>query len=197
MSTTICIPIYLQRSTTQCLSSGLQSENSTYHYTEAMKHPDSAVWHAVAQNELDMIWDMGVYTITPVPAGRKAIGSHFIFELKIDGDKLSPKARLVAKDFHQIPRVDFGKTFTPVVKAATICMISTLACCLGWHLECFDVTRAFLWSELEEELYMKFPDRFSLPPPPPGMSFANFLQWIRRLWCSLYSLKQVSSGMQG
>jgi hypothetical protein len=86
-------------------------------YAEAMTWPDSAVWHAVVQKELDMIQDMRVHSITPLPASQKAIGSRFVFELKIDSQELIPKVRLVMKGFHQILGVDFGKIFAPVVKA--------------------------------------------------------------------------------
>jgi hypothetical protein len=155
-----------------------------------MRRPDATVWEAVAQKELGMIRDMGVYSLARLPPGRKAIGSRFVFEFKIDRENLIPKARLVAKGFHQVPGVDFGKTFAPVAKAATIRMISAVACHLGWHLECFDATRAFLWGELEEELYMKLPDGFVLPSDvtfPPG-----FLELVWRLWRSIYGLKQAS-----
>jgi hypothetical protein len=155
-----------------------------------MRRPDAAIWEAVAQKELGMIRDMGVYSLTCLLPGRKAIGSRFVFEFKINSENLIPKVRLVAKGFHQISGVDFGKTFAPVAKAATIRMISAMACRLGWHLECFDVTRAFLWGELKEELYMKLPDGFVLPSDttfPPG-----FLKLVWRLWQSIYGLKQAS-----
>jgi hypothetical protein len=55
-------------------------------------------------------------------------GHRWVFELKIDGESLIPKGRLVAKGFHQIPFIDFGRTFAPVAKSASIRLVAAIAC---------------------------------------------------------------------
>src|SRR6202008_3315543 len=100
---------------------------------------------------------------TSLPPGRKAVGNRWVFEYKLDREERIPKGRLVAKGFSQIPNIDYGKTFAPVAKAASICLVAAMACQHGWTLQCFDVTRAFLWGDLEEEIYMSLPDGFRLP----------------------------------
>jgi len=71
---------------------------------------------------------MGVYKLTPLPPERKVIGNCWVFELKVDGESLIPKGRLVVKGFHQIPSVDFGKTFALIAKVASICLVAAMAC---------------------------------------------------------------------
>ena len=44
-----------------------------------------------------------------------------------DGAIDKHKARLVAKGFHQVSRIDFHNTFSPVVKSATIHIVLILA----------------------------------------------------------------------
>ena len=93
-------------------------------YSEAKRRPDFDVWEGTVVKELDSLQSMGVYELVRLPAGRKAIGNHWVFELKIDGEKLIPKGHLVAKGFHQIPHIDFGKTFAPVAKTASIRLVA-------------------------------------------------------------------------
>jgi hypothetical protein len=133
-------------------------------FSEARRRPDFPVWDAVAQKEFRNLDSMGVYTITTLPKGRRAIVSRWVFEFKLSDLNPEARARLVAKGFGQLPGIDFNKTFALVAKTTSIRLLTAIACCEGWFLDCFDATRAFLWGDLEEEIYMKLPDGFTLPP---------------------------------
>lgn len=54
------------------------------------------------------------------------------------------KARLVAKTFKQRSGIDYEETFSPVVKAATIRLILSLAVSNGWSLRQLDVPIFFM-----------------------------------------------------
>jgi hypothetical protein len=99
--------------------------------------------------------------LTTLPVGRKAIGNHWVLEFKED-NKGGPvyKAHLVAQGFSQIPGVDYGATFAPILKTASLRIIAALTCKNNWDLDTFDVTRAFLWGVLKEEIYMCQPKGF-------------------------------------
>ena len=162
-------------------------------FREALQRPDFHVWEDVVSKELTVLKDMHVYSLARLPPGRKAIGNRWVFEHKRDGDDLIPKGRLVAKGFAQIPGIDFGRTFAPVAKSASVRLVAAVACKSGWLLECFDATRAFLWGDLEEELYMKIPDGFVLPSGvslPAGCD--SLSEVVMHLWKSIYGLKQAS-----
>jgi hypothetical protein len=114
--------------------------------------------------------------------GRLAIGSTWVFEFKIvDPPPNVAKGRLCARGYSQIPHLDYTETFAPVVKTTSVRIVAALAAKLDLHLECFDATRAFLWSDLNETIYMKYPQGYS---GTPGM--------VWRLLKSLYGLKQAS-----
>jgi hypothetical protein len=162
-------------------------------YAEAKKRPDFHLWDAAVKKELDTLKSMGVYRLSGLPPHRKAIGNRWVFEFKLDGQNTIPKGRLVAKGFHQLPGVDYGSTFAPVAKAASVRMVAAVACLEDWELDCFDATRAFLWGELEEEIYMRLPDGFELPGDfqlPEGCSSVEGI--VMRLLRSIYGLKQAS-----
>jgi hypothetical protein len=108
-------------------------------YDEVMKRPDHAHWHAAMKAELDTMKEMHVYKLTALPAGCKAIGNRWVLEFKEDNKGGSTyKARLVAQGFSQIPGVDYGTTFAPVIKTASVRFITALACRNDWELDTFD-----------------------------------------------------------
>ena len=161
-------------------------------YAEARRRPDFAVWDVVAQKEFHNLSLMGVYRLAALPPGRKTVGSRWVFEFKILEAVNDPRGRLVAQGFSQVPGIDFRKTFAPVAKATSIRLLAAIACHNGWHLECFDATRVFLWGDLEESIYMCQPDGFVPPkdaPLPPGCN-----DWSEAVWELLkspYGLKQA------
>lgn len=95
------------------------------------------------------------------------------------------KARLVAQGFSQIPGVDFGKTFAPVAKSASIRVLAAYCAMHDWELDCFDAKRAFLWGKLQEDVYMR---------QPPGFERLgdDFARLVCHLLSSLYGLKQAA-----
>jgi hypothetical protein len=88
----------------------------------------------------------------------------------------------VAKGFKQRYDIDYEDTFSPVVKAATIRLVLSLAMLQNWCLRQLDVTNAFLHGYLEEEVYMK---------QPPGYEDKTKPHYLCKLDKALYGLKQA------
>jgi len=84
--------------------------------------------------------------LVPAPKGKNIIGCKWVYEVKkkVDGTIDRYKARLVAKGYKQCYGLNYGDKFSPVVKAATIRIILSVALSEGWSLRQLDVQHAFL-----------------------------------------------------
>jgi hypothetical protein len=80
------------------------------------------------EDEMAAVHGNNTWTLTPRPAGARVITGKWVFkiELNSDGTLNKYKARWVVRGFNQCPGVDFGETFSPIVKAVTIRTILTL-----------------------------------------------------------------------
>ena len=129
-------------------------------YDEAVQRPNHEQWLEAMKTERQTMKDMNVYKVAELPEGRKAIGCRWVLEFKEDNKGGSVyKARLVAQGFSQVPGIDYGATFAPVIKPATVRLLAALGCQNDWEIDTFDVKRAFLWGVLKEEIYSEQQNR--------------------------------------
>lgn len=105
-----------------------------------------------------------------------------MFRLKknADGSVARHKARLVAKEFHQVEGIDYFETCSPAVKQPIIRIMLSLALHLGWSLKQLDVSNAFLHGKLDEIIYMQ---------QPLGFVNSEFPNHVCQLHKALYGLK--------
>ena len=72
------------------------------------------------------------------------------------------KARLVGKGYSQVEGIDLGEIFSPVAKITSIRFLLSLAAAFDLEVEQMDVKTTFLHGDLNEEIYMKQPEGFSV-----------------------------------
>ncbi|KAI5317137.1 hypothetical protein L3X38_036844 [Prunus dulcis] len=134
--------------------------------------------------EMRALQNNGTWELMPLPHGKKIVGCRWIYivKLKADGSIERYKARFVANGYTQRYGIDYQETFAPVVKIKTIRVLLSLAANLDWPLHQFDVENAFLYGDLEEEVYMDL---------PPGCNLAREKEnQVCKLRKSLYGLEQ-------
>lgn len=124
------------------------------------------------------------WELVDLPRGCKTIGCRWIFKkkLKPDGSIDKFKARLVAKGYKQKEGVDFFDTYSPVTRITSIRMLVAIASLYNLIIHQMDVKTAFLYGDLEEEIYMDQPEGFVVE----GLD-----DKVCRLKKSLYGLKQA------
>ncbi|MGH7240582.1 MAG: reverse transcriptase domain-containing protein, partial [Candidatus Saccharimonadales bacterium] len=162
---------------------GMDGEPTTY--AEAMARPDAKQWEQAAQEEYRSIQSAGTWTLVPLPPGRKAIGSKWVFKIKHNaaGSVERKKARLCAKGYSQKPGVDYHETFAPVARFSSIRVLLALAAVFDWEIHQMDVQTAFLNGDLTEDIYMTQPEGFVVKGKET---------LVCKLSKSLYGLKQAS-----
>jgi histone deacetylase 1/2 len=141
-------------------------------------------WTQAMDLEIAALHKNHTWDLVDQPAAVNIIGCKWVYKLKHkpDGSIDRYKARLVAKGYHQTLGLDYFETFSPVVKAATIRIILTVAISFQWEIRQLDVHNAFLNGELKEQVYMT---------QPPGYEDPKFPTKVCRLKKALYGLKQA------
>ena len=83
---------------------------------EAVDSKDGKLWKEAMVDEMASLHKNEAWDLVELPAGRKPIGSKWVFKKKTnaEGKVEKYKARLVAKGYSQVPVIDFGDIFSPV-----------------------------------------------------------------------------------
>lgn len=151
-------------------------------YNEAISSEAAKEWKEAMSEELAAIERSGTWKLVDLPAGRKPIGSKWVFKTKTNSDGIPKKrkARLVAQGFSQKFGIDYIDVFAPVARGTTMRMLLSDAGKKKLKVKQYDVKSAFLNGDLQEEIFMK---------PPPGVETNGKVCLLKK---SLYGLKQAA-----
>ena len=121
---------------------------------EAKKSPNWPEWKKAIQDELDQLWDMGIWKLEKKPLDAIPIANKWLFVKKtnISGQIEKYKARLVIKGCIQRPRFDFHETYSSVVRIETVRIIITMVPQFNLKIQQMDVKEVFLNEILEGRL---------------------------------------------
>ena len=114
-------------------------------------------WQMAIRKEIKSMIYRGVWRKVDrknIPNNKRLIGNKWVFKIKRDG---TYRARLVALGYSQIPGVDYTDNFAPV--AHDMSFRISLARMMVEKLDSLvmDVETAFLYRDIEEEIFMKSP----------------------------------------
>ena len=164
------------------LASDMMNSAEPESYDDAIKSKNHHDWKEAMQSEMKSHQENQTWDLVDLPEGKKAIPCKWVFKVKTqsDGSVERYKARLVIKGCAQKKGIDYDQTFSPVVRNTTIRTLLSVAASEKLHLMQFDVSTAFLYGNLQEEIYMKQPE-----------GFTDGTAKVCKLKRSLYGLKQA------
>lgn len=150
-------------------------------YEEAIQGEDSEAWNKTMKEEKESLDKNQTWILVDPPVDKQILQNRWVFKYKpaAGSHTRKHKARLVVKGFTQRPGIDYGETFSPVVKFSSIRSILAVAAATGMHLAQFDVKTAFLHGDLQEDVYMT---------QPKGLEDGT--DQVCKLKKALYGLKQ-------
>ena len=116
-------------------------------------------------DEMAALHSNGTWDLVVLPSGKSTVGCRWVYAVKVgpDGQVDRLKARLVAKGYTQVYGSDYGDTFSPVAKIASVRLLLSMAAMCSWPLYQLDIKNAFLHGDLAEEVYMEQPPGFVAP----------------------------------
>ncbi|GJT38006.1 putative ribonuclease H-like domain-containing protein [Tanacetum coccineum] len=133
-----------------------------------------------------------------LPYRKKAIGTKWVYKNKKDerGVVVRNKARLVARDIAE--RRDRFDSFAPVAKIEAIRIFLAFASYMGFIVYQMDMKSAFLYSKIDEEVYVSQPPGFIDPKYPKKVykvvKALYFLHQATRAWYATLSTFLLKSG---
>jgi hypothetical protein len=112
-------------------------------------------WCAAMEDEYETLMSNGTWKLVSRPCGSNVITDKWVFthNLRADGSFDRYKARWVLRGFTQCPRIDYNKTFNPVVKPATIRMVLVIVVSRDWPVQQLDVKNVFLHDTLSKTVF--------------------------------------------
>jgi Reverse transcriptase (RNA-dependent DNA polymerase)/gag-polypeptide of LTR copia-type/Integrase core domain/GAG-pre-integrase domain/Zinc knuckle len=160
----------------------LASAENTLTLHEALRGTEREKWMQAIKSELDSLKENETWNLVDLPKNSKVVGTKWVLKKKnlTDGNTKF-KARLVAKGYSQQDGVDYDETYAPVLKFQSLRMLLAMANEEEMHVHQMDVTTAFLYGELTEEIYIRQPEGFEVPGQENKVCKLNK---------SLYGLKQ-------
>lgn len=165
-----------------CVVNDILDFKEPLNYQDALRSSHRNQWMLAMEKEMCSLKENKTWTLEPLPDNKKAIQCKWVYKIKgnPDGSIEKFKARLVIKGYSQKKGEDYDQTFSPVAKLTTIRVLLTIAATENMVLTQFDVCTAFLYGELEEEIFMRQPE-----------GYEDGTNRVCRLKKSLYGLKQA------
>lgn len=152
-------------------------------YDKAIQTPERDKWVEAMDEEISALSKNSTWELCDLPNDKKLVDNRWVFKIKFkkNGTIERYKARLVARGFTQEYGVDYLETFSPVVRFTSVRTLLAIAAQERLILKQFDIKTAFLYGELQEDIFMEQPEGYS-----------DGSGRVCKLVKSLYGLKQSS-----
>ena len=131
---------------------------------EAMAAPDAEGWRDAMDREMQNLKSHDVYELVPRTHDMRTLGLGWVLHQKFQNGVFEKnKGRLVARGNHQRPGIDYGESFSPVMRLESLRTLLALAATRDLDVIQFDITSAYLHGTLKEKVYMEQPEGYIAP----------------------------------
>ena len=148
-----------------------------WHYPVENERDD---WRAAIRKGIRSMINRGVWRKTDrakITKNRRLIGNKWVFKIKRDG---TYRARLVALGYSQIPGDDYTDNFAPVAHDVSFRIALARMMVEKFDSLVMDVETAFLYGEIDEEIFMKSP--VGMEEIDPGSSSEDCYQLLKGIY---------------
>ena len=134
-------------------------------YTDAIRETPSPYhlqWQAAMHEEFNSFIENQTWRLSAIPPNHVSSSGKWVFKLKRgpEGEINRFKARWVVKRFQQQEGIDYHQTFASAVKPISYKSNVVIAKARDWEIEQMDIQTAFLYGDIEEEIYVQQPTGF-------------------------------------
>ncbi|GJU54048.1 putative ribonuclease H-like domain-containing protein [Tanacetum coccineum] len=167
--------------------------------SQALRDP---AWVEAMQEELLQFKLQKVWILVDLPKGHRAIGTKWVYRNKKDerGIVIRNKAGLVAQKHTQKDGIDYDEVFALVARIKAIRIFLAYASYMGFMVYQMDVKSAFLYGQIEEEVYVCQPPGFEDPDHPDKVykvvKALYGLHQAPRAWYDTLATYLLSNGFQ-
>ena len=130
-------------------------------FREAMMREDAPEWAEALNKEYMGFKQRGVFELVRLEKGMKLMGMTTRFDYKItNGEFEKYKTRLCAMGNQQIAGIHFNESdlYAPVLKAHEVRLLAAIAAKHGAQIFKYDTSQAFLYGDVDQDLYARAPD---------------------------------------
>ncbi|CAI7863576.1 unnamed protein product [Closterium sp. NIES-54] len=163
-------------------SSTVNSEPKTAR--QALSGPHREKWREAMDRELAALEKRGTWDLIPIEktVNKNVLTGKWVFRVKTKADGTYEKhmARWVVRGFDQTHGIDYTLTFAPVSRHTSVRLVLCEAASKNFPLPQIDVSNAFLYADVDAEIYVEYPHTYPTNPPS-----------VCKLKKSLYGIKQA------
>lgn len=154
--------IYNNLLSTQNITENQKEEDVPVNIEDVMKREDKEKWIDSMKSEYNSLLSRGTWILVDRPQDLPVIKNKWVFTIKRakNGEIERYKCRLVAKGCSQKYGVNYIETFSPVTRYSTIRTVLALATEFKLHIHQLDVTAAYLYGDVDSDIYMEQPVGF-------------------------------------
>ncbi len=152
-------------------------------YKKIMNDSSRDEWLKIMKNENKSLLINETWKLTNSFRDRRVLRGKWVYKIKREehDEILRYKARWVIREFEQVERLDYTKTFVSMIKSMSYKAMYVIAVVNDWKIEQMNVKTTFLYDKILEDVYVV-----------QLTSFEKNVNQVCKLNKALYDLKQSS-----